>query len=243
MTERPTGDRLQKALAHAGLGSRRAMEELIADGRVTVNGRVAELGQRVDPRKDLVEVDGSRVPLAPDLVYYLLNKPPGVVVSADDERGRRTVYDLVDAAERIWAVGRLDIESEGALLMTNDGDLTERLTHPRYAVPKTYLAWVKGRPDSKALRTLARGVELDDGRTSPAEVDLVETAGGASLVELTITEGRNRQVRRMMDAVGHPVMRLARTSIGPLGLGHLRPGSARRLSPFEVQALYKETQG
>jgi pseudouridine synthase len=235
------GDRLQKALAHAGLGSRRAMEELIAAGRVTVNGEVAELGRRVDTHNDVVEVDGSRVPLAPDLVYYLLNKPPGVVVSADDERGRQTVYDLVDSGERIWAVGRLDIESEGALILTNDGDLTEHLTHPRYAVPKTYLAWVKGKPDSKALRALARGVELEDGKTAPAEVDLVESAGGASLVELTITEGRNRQVRRMMDAVGHPVIRLARTSIGALSLGHLRPGAARRLGPVEVQALYKET--
>lgn len=233
------GERLQKVLARAGVASRRAVEGMIVDGRIRVNGEPAILGQRVDPQKDEVEVDGSRLPLRAELVYYLLNKPSGVVTTADDELGRPTVLDHLDSPHRVWAVGRLDLQTEGALLLTNDGDLTQRLTHPSYEVPKTYVVWVKGTMGERALRRLARGVELEDGPTAPARVSLVESSGGSSLVEITITEGRNRQVRRMIGAVEHDVIRLARTSIGPVALGHLRPGAVRRLSLAEVRSLYE----
>jgi 23S rRNA pseudouridine2605 synthase len=232
-------ERLQKVLARAGVGSRRAVEELIAAGRIRVNGRVARLGVRVDPDKDQVEVDGSPVPLRHGLAYYLLNKPPGVVTSAADERGRATVMDLVDVGRRVWPVGRLDADSEGALVLTNDGELTLRLTHPRYGVEKAYVAEVSGHVGPGALRELRRGVALDDGVTAPARVDLVQRTPHSSLVEVALREGRRRQVRRMFDAVGHPVLRLVRTRIGPLMLGRLKPGTYRRLSPEEVRRLYR----
>jgi 23S rRNA pseudouridine2605 synthase len=237
----PRGERLQKALARAGVGSRRAVEELIVAGRVRVNGAPAVLGRRVDVHKDKVEVDGSLVPLDPELVYYLLNKPEGVVSTAADPEGRETVVDLVDASVRVWPVGRLDVASEGALVLTNDGELTLRLTHPRYEVPKSYLVEVAGAMGGRARRQLARGVALDDGTTRPASFEVVDTGARGSVVEITISEGRNKQVRRMMEAVGHPVRRLVRTSIGPLKLGRLKPGTARRLSPAEVRALYAAT--
>ncbi|MDQ3941013.1 MAG: rRNA pseudouridine synthase [Actinomycetota bacterium] len=232
-------ERLQKVLAHAGLGSRRAIEDLIIEGRVAVNGEVARLGRRIDPTKDKVQVDGSLVPLQADLEYLLLNKPEGYVTTADDERGRPTVMDLVEATGRVWPVGRLDVGTQGALLVTNDGDLTLRLTHPRYAVPKTYVAEVRGSVAGGALKALSRGVELDDGRTTPAIVELVERSAHRSLVEITLSEGRNRQVRRMFEAVGHPVTSLVRTALGPLRLGRLRPGTFRRLRRDEVSALYR----
>ena len=233
------GERLQKGLAHAGLGSRRAMEELIAGGRVKVNGRRAQLGVRVDPSNDEVEVDGSRVPLHQDLLHYMLNKPVGVVSTAADPEGRQTVVDLLDLPARIWPVGRLDTDSEGLLVVTNDGELTHRLTHPRYEVPKTYLAEVKGTAGSRAIKQLIAGVELEDGVTKRAKVSLVEATRGGTLLEITITEGRNRQVRRMCEAVGHPVKRLVRTTLGPLQLGRLKPGTFRKLSLEEVRALYR----
>jgi 23S rRNA pseudouridine2605 synthase len=232
-------ERLQKVLAHAGLASRRAVEEMIAQGRVRVNGEPARLGQKVDPVKDEVEVDGSRVPLDSDLVWYLLNKPVGVVSTASDPAGRTTVVDLIDAPTRVWPVGRLDIDSEGAVIVTNDGDLTHRLTHPSYEVPKTYLVEVGGGLSEPDMRRLASGVELDDGPAKPVHVHLVDRRPGAALVEMTITEGRNRQVRRMIEAVGGKVTRLVRVSIGPLMLGRLKPGTARRLAPAEVRSLYK----
>ena len=233
------GERLQKVLAHAGVASRRQVEDLIVQGRVKVNGRKAILGQRVDAAKDKVEVDGSLVPLDADLVYYLMNKPPGVVSSASDPEGRRTVLDLIEAPARIWPVGRLDLDSEGAILLTNDGEVTLRLTHPRYEVPKTYLAELQGSVGHRVLRALAKGVELEDGLTAPADVTLVERSPGGSLLEITIREGRNRQIRRMGEAVGHPVRRLVRVAIGPLRVGKLRPGSFRRLGTSEIQALYR----
>lgn len=233
------GERLQKVLAHAGLGSRRAMEELIAAGRVKVNGRKAVLGARVDPAKDEVHVDGSRVPLQQDLLHYMLNKPPGVVSTAADPEGRPTVLDLLDLPGRLWPVGRLDTDSEGLLIVTNDGELTHRLTHPRYEVPKTYLAEVKGTAGSRAIKQLIAGVELEDGVTKRAKVSLAEATPGGTLLEITITEGRNRQVRRMCEAVGHPVKRLVRTNLGPLHLGRLKPGTFRKLSLEEVRALYR----
>ena len=233
------GERLQKVLAHAGVASRRAIEEMIVAGRVKVNGRRARLGQRVDPSKDKVQVDGSTVPLQVDLVHYLLNKPEGYVTTADDERGRPTVLDLVDPDLRVWPVGRLDMATEGALLLTNDGDLTHRLTHPSFEVPKTYLAEVEGHVGPAVLGRLRRGIELDDGITAPAQVQVIGQTPTHTLVELVVTEGRNRLVRRMFDEVGNPVRRLARTAIGPLVVGRLKPGSVRKLAPVEVRELYR----
>lgn len=235
------GERIQKVLARAGVGSRRAVEEMIAAGRIEVNGRRAELGGRVDPAKDQVLLDGSPVPLAADLVHYLLNKPPGVVATAADPEGRPTVVELIDSEARVWPVGRLDIDSEGAILVTNDGDLALRLTHPRYEVPKTYLAEVRGTPGRAALESLRRGVELDDGPTAPARARVIETGPGRALLELTVREGRNHLVRRMCEAVGHPVTRLVRTRIGDLELGRLKPGQWRKLAPSEVQALHRSS--
>lgn len=236
MSER--GERLQKVLARAGLASRRAVEDWIRAGRITVNGRVARLGERVDPDKDEVQVDGSPVPLREDLVYYLLNKPAGVVSTADDPQGRPTVVDLVTPEARVWPVGRLDIDSEGAVILTNDGDLTLRLTHPRYEVPKKYVAEVEGAVSVGTARKLRRGIELDDGPTAPADARVLERGDAFSLVEVTISEGRNRQVRRMMDSVGHPVRRLVRVAIGTIEIGRLRPGTYRRLGPAEIRRLY-----
>ena len=240
MTE-PGPERLQKVLARAGVASRRNVEEMIRRGRIRINGRKAELGDKVDPSKDKVEVDGSTVPLQEDLVYYLLNKPAGIVSTADDPEGRPTVVEMVETDTRIWPVGRLDIETEGAILLTNDGELTLHLTHPRFGVPKTYVAEVQGSVAPRSARLLARGIELDDGPTAPAEVKVLERASGGSVVELVLKEGRNRQARRMLEAVDHPVRRLVRTAIGPLKLGRLKPGTYRKLGPDEVRRLYRES--
>ena len=233
------GERLQKVLARAGLGSRRAVEEMIAGGRIKVNGERAQLGRRVDPSKDIVEVDGSRYPLDTELVYYLMNKPVGVVTTAADPEGRTTVLDLLDPQVRVWSVGRLDVDTEGAIVLTNDGELTQALTHPSHGIPKSYLAEVAGGIKERTLQRLARGVDLEDGPTAPAQVGLVERLPSGSLVEITVIEGRNRQVRRMFEAVGHPVRRLARVAIGPVRLGRLKPGTVRRMSPTEVQTLFR----
>lgn len=233
----PIGERLQKVLARAGLGSRRVCENLIDGGRVTVNGRIAELGRRVDPVTDEVAVDGVPISIAPGLVYYLLNKPSGVVTTAEDTHGRSTVVSMVPPEPRVHPVGRLDMDTEGLLLLTNDGTLTHRLTHPRFGVPKEYLAEVEGRPGRGAMRALREGVDLDDGPTAPAEASLL----GPGLVRLTIHEGRNRQVRRMCEAVGHPVRRLVRTRIGPLRDPHLGPGKWRELTRDEVRELERAT--
>ncbi|MGE3835680.1 MAG: pseudouridine synthase [Acidimicrobiia bacterium] len=227
------GERLQKVLARAGVGSRRACEVLIEEGRITVNGAVAVLGRRIDPEVDLVEIDGALVPVAPGLVHYLLNKPAGVVSTADDPEGRPTVVGLVPPEPRVFPVGRLDVATEGLLLLTNDGPLTHRLSHPSFGVEKEYLAEVAGRPGPAAVRRLREGVVLDDGPTAPARVSLA----GPNLLTIVIHEGRNRQVRRMCDAVGHPVVRLVRTRIGPLADRRLRPGAWRPLTPDEVRAL------
>ena len=233
------GERLQKVLARAGFGSRRACEELIDDGRVTVNGEVAALGRRVDLEHDRVEVDGVTVAVRPGLVYYLLNKPPRVVTTASDPQGRRTVLDLVPAEPRVFPVGRLDYETEGLLLLTNDGDLAHGLTHPSRGVEKAYLAEVEGVPNRAALRRLRDGVELDDGPTAPAKARLVQAMAEGAALEIVIHEGRNRQVRRMCEGVGHPVRRLVRTRIGPLVDHELRPGDWRPLTLAEVRALYE----
>lgn len=231
--EPDTRIRLQKVLAQAGLGSRRACEEMIADGRVTVDGEEALLGDRVDPETSVVEVDGVPIGIRPGSVYYLLNKPSGVVTTADDPQGRPVVVALVPAEPRVFPVGRLDLDTEGLLLLTNDGDLTHRLTHPSFGVEKEYLAEVEGEPGRGALRRLREGVELDDGLTAPATVGVV----GPSLLRIVIHEGRNRQVRRMGEAVGHPVRRLVRTRIGPVTDRTLSPGEWRELTQAEVRAL------
>jgi len=234
-----TGERLQKVLARVGLGSRRVCEELIADGLVTVNGEVAELGRRVYPDRDRVVVDGVPIGIRPGLVHYLLNKPAGVVTTAADPQGRPTVVELVPAEPRVFPVGRLDLDTEGLLLLTNDGDLANRVAHPSHGVEKEYLAQVRGRPSRAALRRLREGVELDDGVTAPARASLV----APDLVRLTIHEGRNRQVRRMLDAVGHPVTRLIRTRIGPLSDRRLAPGTWRELTGDELRKLERAVAG
>jgi 23S rRNA pseudouridine2605 synthase len=230
----PEGERLQKVLARAGVGSRRVCDDLVASGRVSVNGVEAVAGQRVDPLHDLVAVDGVPVPVAPDLVYYLLNKPAGVMTTSSDPEARRTVLDLVPATPRVFPVGRLDYDTEGLIVLTNDGELAHRLAHPSHGVAKEYLAEVEGTPGPGALRRLREGVELDDGRTAPAVVGQV--APGA--LRIVVHEGRNRQVRRMLEAVGHPMRRLVRTRIGPVSDTALRPGRWRPLRTEEVRALY-----
>ena len=228
------GERLQKVLARAGFGSRRRCEELIAAGRVAVDGEVATLGRRIDPSSARVEVDGALVPVAPDLVYYLVNKPAGVITTADDPQGRPTVLGLVPAEPRVFPVGRLDRDTEGLLLLTNDGALAQVLTHPSHGVAKEYLAEVQGgTPRPGALRSLRQGVALDDGMTAPAEVGVLSPG----VLRLVIHEGRKRQVRRMCAAVGHPVRRLVRTRIGPLRDPDLAPGRWRALTAGEVRSL------
>ncbi len=229
----PEGERLQKVLARTGLGSRRVCEDLIVSGRITVNGEIPILGRRVDTAVDRVALDGVPLPVLPGLVHYLLNKPAGVVTTADDPEGRPTVVSLVPADPRVFAVGRLDMDTEGLLIMTNDGELTHRLTHPSFGVPKEYLAEVDGRPSPADIRRLREGVALADGMTAPARVAVV----APTLVRIVIHEGRNRQVRRMCDAIGHPVRRLVRTRIGPVADPSLSPGSWRLLSAAEVRAL------
>ncbi len=237
MTTRDSGsrppERLQTILARAGFGSRRASEALIAAGRVRVNGEVAALGDRADPETDRIEVDGTGVGIRPGLVHYLLNKPAGVVTTASDPQGRPTVVGLVPAEPRVFPVGRLDADTEGLLLLTNDGELAHRLTHPSFGVDKEYLAGVDGRPTRGALRRLREGVELEDGPTAPAKVSLV----GDRLLRITIHEGRKRQVRRMCEAVGLPVRRLVRVRIGPIADRRLAPGEWRALEPDEIRAL------
>ena len=238
-SEHADGVRLQKVLAQAGLGSRRVCEDLIEQRRVRVNGEVADLGRRVHPEVDVVEVNGAQIGVRPGLVHYLLNKPAGVITTASDTHGRPTVMDLVPAEPRVFPVGRLDGDTEGLLLLTNDGDLTHRLTHPSYGVDKEYLVEVDGNPHRGVVRRLREGVELDDGITAPAKVAVL----GDHLLRITIHEGRNRQVRRMCEAVGTPVVRLVRTRIGPLTDRTLKPGEWRPLTQDEVRALERATVG
>ncbi|MBD3293617.1 MAG: pseudouridine synthase [Armatimonadia bacterium] len=232
-------ERLQKLLARAGLGSRRSCEDLIREGRVTVNGRTVEkLGAKAAPDAD-IRVDGRTVTIPEGYVYLVLNKPPGYVTTKDDPQGRPTVMDLVpeELRDRVFPVGRLDQDSTGLLMLTDDGDLTQRLLHPKHHVPKQYLADVEGTPSESQLRRLRSGVELDDGVTQPAEVMLVAQGGGEARLRITISEGRNRQVRRMCAAIGHPVRRLKRVAMGPLRLGELSLGAVRTLTESQVQAL------
>lgn len=233
------GVRLQKVLAAAGIASRRASEELILDGRVEVNGSIVmELGTRVDPEKDTIRVDGSRIPAARHHVYLVLNKPRGVVSTMDDPEGRRTLSDFVPPrTSRLFHVGRLDTNTEGLIVLTNDGEFAHRMAHPSYEVKKTYLAEVAGVIDPKTVKRIERGLKLDDGPVKPDRVKVVSTTESKSLVQITLHEGRNRIVRRMMEAVGHPVDRLSRIGIGPIRLGQLAPGESRELTRDELGKL------
>ena len=234
-------DRLQKILSHAGISSRRAAETLIAEGRVTVNGKtVREMGTKADPARDDIRVDGRRVKGPERLRYILLYKPPGFVTTRSDPQRRRTVMDLISGVrEYVYPVGRLDFDTEGLLLLTNDGDLAATLTHPRHEVERTYEAHVAGVPDEDAVDRLRRGIPLDGRRTQPADVLLLNKRphDREGILLITLREGRNRQVRRMLEAVGHPVRRLRRTRIGPLSDRRLKPGEWRDLTAKEVAAL------
>ena len=232
-------ERIQKLISAAGLMSRRAAEDLIREGRVSVDGRPARLGDRADPRATMVAVDGVPLPISPDLVTYLLYKPLGVISSSADPEGRPTVVDLVPREPRVVPVGRLDYDTEGLLLLSNDGTLVNAVTHPRYGIRKTYLAEVEGQPGPAVLRQLRTGVELEDG---PARVEGVQIKGrsnAGALIEVVLGEGRNREVRRMLEAVGHPVVRLVRTAIGPIRDRSLRKGKWRVLTNAEVHSLYR----
>jgi len=234
------GVRLQKVLAAAGLGSRRHCETLIGEGRVEVDGEVVRrFGARVDTARQIIRVDGRRIPARQDLVYLALNKPPGVLSTMSDPRGRPTIADFIgDRQERLFHVGRLDYDTEGLLLLTNDGELAHRLAHPKYGVLKTYLADVAGPLARDLGRRLRAGITLDDGMAVVDRYRVVEQAGSRALVEITLHEGRKHIVRRLLAEAGHPVRRLVRTSVGPVRLGSLRPGSARSLTSAETGELY-----
>ncbi len=230
-------ERLHKVIAAAGIASRRHAEELIAAGRVRVNGVVATIGDRVDAATDVVEVDGERVTLDTTLRYVLLNKPQGVVSTTSDPEGRPTVTDLINLPDRLYPVGRLDRDTEGLLLLTNDGDLVHRLLHPSFGVERTYLALVPGPVRRDVLARLKEGVELEDGPARPVRVRITEQNRGRAVLEVVMTEGRKREVRRMLAAVGLPVERLARVAFGGVELGDLRQGKWRFLTDPEVNRL------
>jgi len=251
VSEAADGVRLQKVLAQAGIGSRRGCEALIGEGRVEVNSEVVtEQGRRVDPERDVIRVDGARIPPPRRHLYLALNKPRGVVVTMDDPEGRRTVADLLAEGasrslkkERLFHVGRLDTDSEGLLILTNDGDFAHKLAHPSYHVPKTYIVEVTGVVGPQTLRRLRRGITLEDGPVRPTSVKIVSSAGEKSLLKITLPEGRNRIVRRTMEAVGHPVRRLSRIGIGPVRLGNLQVGEYRELTREELGGLLDLTDG
>lgn len=232
-------ERLQKVLAKAGVASRRHSEELILSGKVKVNGKfVTELGTKVNPLKDKISVNGKPLPAAEKKVYYILNKPRGYVTTVSDERGRKTIMDILEGVEqRVYPVGRLDYDSEGLLLLTNDGELTQALTHPSHKVKKTYQVTVKGIPEMEQLKLMAKGLELEDGMTAPAEVRLVSIGEDRASLEISIHEGRNRQVRRMCEHIGHEVLRLRRIRIGSLSLEKLKSGEFRPLTLKEIREI------
>jgi 23S rRNA pseudouridine2605 synthase len=240
LTDVPGGVRLQKVLAEAGVGSRRHCEELIGAGRVEVDGEtVRRFGARVDPDHQVIRVDGKRIPARQDVVYLAFNKPRGVLTAMSDDRGRKTIVDFLgDRAERLFHVGRLDYDTEGLMLLTNDGELAHRLAHPSYEVSKTYWAEVPGPVPRDLGRRLQAGVELEDGVATADKFRVLEQAGARAMVEITLHEGRKHIVRRMLAEVGHPVSRLLRTTVGPIKLGSLRPGATRDLTTREIGELY-----
>jgi 23S rRNA pseudouridine2605 synthase len=237
--------RLQKLIAHAGIASRRAAEQMIVDGRVRLNGSIVrQLGTLADPARDEIQVDGRRIGAPAGHAYLIVNKPAGYVTTARDELGRPTVMDLAyKAKQRIFPVGRLDLDSEGLLLLTNDGELAQRLTHPSHEVEKEYLALISGEPGAEALRRLRHGILIEGRRTAPATVESIQApdgtpaAEGYSWLRVVLKEGRKRQVRRMCEEIGHPVARLIRTRIGPLRLRGLVPGRVRELTPSEIERI------
>jgi 23S rRNA pseudouridine2605 synthase len=232
-------ERLQRSLARAGFGSRRACEEVIAAGRVEINGRVATLGDRLDPAVDEVRVDGSKVNVDPELRTFALHKPRGVTTTMRDPHAERDLSDFLPKGVHVFPVGRLDRDTEGLILLTNDGSLAHRLTHPRYAIEKEYLAEVGKPPSQRQLARLRRGVELDDGTARAVDARSAGGAAGRGGVRLVMVEGRKREVRRMLDAVELPVRRLVRVRVGPIRLGKLRSGDIRELEPDDVRALYR----
>jgi pseudouridine synthase len=240
LTDVPGGVRLQKVLAEVGVGSRRHCEELIGQGRVEVDGQIVRrFGARVDPEHQVIKVDGKRIPAKPGLVYLAFNKPPKVLTAMSDPRGRRTVADFLgDRAERLFHIGRLDYDTEGLMLLTNDGELAHRLAHPSFEVAKTYLAEVTGPVPKDLGRRLAAGIELDDGVATADKFRVVDREGQRALVEITLHEGRKHIVRRMLAETGHPVSRLVRTDVGPIRLGNLKPGDSRELTTREIGELY-----
>jgi 23S rRNA pseudouridine2605 synthase len=240
LTDVPGGARLQKVMAEAGVGSRRYCEELIGAGRVEVDGEtVRRFGARVDPDYQVIRVDGKRIPAKPGLAYLAFNKPPKVLTAMSDPRGRRTVADyLGDRSERLFHIGRLDYDTEGLMLLTNDGELAHRLAHPSFEVAKTYLADVTGQVPKDLGRRLMDGIELDDGVAKADKFRVIDRSGQRALVEITLHEGRKHVVRRMLAAAGHPVTRLVRTDVGPIRLGNLKPGTSRELSTREIGELY-----
>jgi 23S rRNA pseudouridine2605 synthase len=240
LTDVPGGVRLQKVLAAAGVGSRRHCEGLIGEGRVQVDGEtVRRFGARVDPEQQIIRVDGRRIQSRQDLVYLALNKPGGVLTTMSDDRGRPTIADFLgDHAERLYHVGRLDYDTEGLMLLMNDGDLAHRLAHPRFGVLKTYLADVAGPVPKDLGRRLMTGIELADGVATADKFRVIERDGSRALVEITLHEGRKHIVRRMLAEAGHPVTRLVRTHVGPIALGSLRPGTTRALTTVEIGDLY-----
>ena len=232
--------KLQLFLARAGIASRRKSEVLIDSGIVTVNGRKATIGQRVDPNLDTVFIDGKEIPKPQPHRYFLVNKPVGYISTTSDEKGRRTVLQLVpDVSERLYPVGRLDQESEGLLLLTNDGELAQKLTHPRYEIPKTYEVLVAGTPTWKALEHLRRGVKLKDGFTKPADVEILTKEDHGTWLEITIEEGRNRQIRRMTERVGYDTKQLIRTKMGPFNLSDLGEKPCIEISKEKIRELIK----
>lgn len=233
-------ERLQKVLAQAGVASRRHCEELITKGKVSVNGKViTELGSKVDSLKDRIEVEGKPLPREQKRVYYLLNKPRGYVTTLKDERGRKTVIELLEGVvQRVYPVGRLDYDSEGLILLSNDGELTQAFTHPSKKVKKTYLARVDGIPEQEKLLAMSKGLQLEDGATAPAEVRLAGVNDNRALLEITIHEGRNRQIRRMCKHIGYEVIRLQRTKVGPLNLEGLKSGQFRALTQQELRSVF-----
>ncbi|MBI1880173.1 MAG: rRNA pseudouridine synthase [Chloroflexi bacterium] len=241
----PHEERLQKVLAHAGVASRRASEALIEQGRVTVNGQtVTVLGTKVDPQRDVIAVDGRQLPKSSTKpIYIILNKPRDVLTAASDDRGRQTVVDLVEVAERVYPVGRLDLKSEGLVLLTNDGELAETLTHPRSHVEKEYLVLVSGRPSTPTLARWRRGeIEVEGKPVGRAMVERLKIEGDNTWLKIILTEGRKRQIREVARILGHPVIRLERIRIGPIKLGHLKPGRWRHLSSVEVEQLKRSVK-
>jgi len=234
--------RLQKILAKAGIASRRRAEELIKEGKVRVDGKVVtEMGTKVDPDAQDIECDGIHVAAREKKIYILLHKPPGFLSTVHDPQGRPIVTDLLpQVKERVYPVGRLDLDTEGALLLSNDGELAQKILHPSHEVNKTYVAKVKGKPNTKKLAALSRGITLEGRKTWPADIEVLQTEPQATTIKIIIHEGRKRQVRKMFDAVGHPVLQLKRTAYGQLELGDLRPGKYRFLSPEDIKMIFRK---